>query len=83
MGFSQGAITSNKNNRNLQRKKSGFGLGKSGLTGKGFHGQKVPINKANMEKIARRSLLVEIVFYSLALGLALAGVYYWLGNCLN
>ncbi len=78
MGFSQGAITSNKNNRNLQRKQSSFGLGKSGLTGKGFHGKKVPINEVAMEKIARRSLFIEIMFYVMAVGLTLAGVCYLL-----
>lgn len=79
MGFSQGAINSNKNNRNLQRKKSGFGLSKNGLAGKGFYGQKAPINEVNMEKIARRSLLIEVVFYTIALVLSLVGVYFWVG----
>ncbi len=79
MGFSLGAIKSNKNNRNLQRKQSDFGLGKSGLTGKGFFGQKAPIDEINMQKIAQRSLLIEIVFYVVVFAIAFAGVYFWVG----
>ncbi len=74
MGFSLGAILSNKNNRNLQRKQSG--LRKSGLTGKGFSGQKAPIDEVNMQKIARRSLLIEVIFYVMVLIVALGLVYY-------
>lgn len=76
MGFSQGAITSNKNNRNLQRKQNAFGLGKSGLSGKVFQGEKAPINEARMRKIAGRSLLIEVMFYLVLLIIALGLVYY-------
>lgn len=79
MGVSQGAILSNKNNRNLQRKKNGFGLGKNGLTGKRFSGQKASINEEKMQKIARRSLWIEVVFYAIIVGLVFAGVYWWVG----
>ncbi len=77
MGFSLGAILSNKKNRNLQRKQNSFG--KSGLTGKGFSGQKAPVDEINMQKIARRSLWIEIVFYGIIIGLVFAGVYFWVG----
>ncbi len=79
MGFSQGAINSNKNNRNLQRKQSGFGLSKIGLNGKGFHGQKAPINEVKMQEIARRSLLIEVVFYAIILCSVFGGLYFWIG----
>ena len=77
MGFSLGAILSNKNNRNLQRKQSG--LGKNGLIGKGFSGQKAPVDEVKMEKIANRSLWVEIAFYTIILCIVFAGVYFWVG----
>lgn len=76
MGFSQGAITSNKNNRNLQRKQNAFSLGRSGLMGKGFYGEKAPVNEVKMRKIARRSLWVEIMFYVVTLIFAFGLVYY-------
>jgi len=76
MGFSQGAITSNKNNRNLQRKQNSFGLAKIGLQGKGFFGKKAPINEARMQKIASRSRLIEIIFYGAVLIFAFGLVYY-------
>ena len=79
MGVSQGAILSNKNNRNLQRKKNGFGLGKKRLTGERFSGPKAPVDEVNMQKIARRSLLIEIVFYGVVFCFAFAGVYWWVG----
>jgi len=76
MGFSQGAITSNKNNRNLQRKQNVFGLAKKGLKGKGFIGKKTPIDKVRMQKITSRSNLIEVIFYGAVLIFALGLVYY-------
>jgi len=76
MGFSQGAITSNKNNRNLQRKQSSFGLGKNGLNGQIFTGKKAPINESKMQKIEKRSQMIEAIFYATVLMFALGFVYY-------
>ncbi len=76
MGFSQGAIISNKNNRNLQRKQNSFGLAKNGLKGQVFTGEKEPINEARMQKIASRSHLIEVIFYVIVLIVAFGLVYY-------
>ena len=76
MGFEESAISSIRGNRSLQRKQSAFYTTEAGFIGKQLLIKKVPVDEEKMQKIRRRSNLVEGLFFSVVLIFSLAFVYF-------
>ena len=77
MGFEESAISSIRGNRSLQRKQRAFYIPEAGCIGARVHIEKIPVDEQKMQQIARRSNLIEAVFYGSVLMIALGVSYYW------
>ena len=75
MGFEETAISSIRGNRNLQRKQSAFFQPEAGFIGKRLLIKKVPVDEEKMQKIKRKSNLIEALFFATVLIFSLAFVY--------
>ena len=76
MGFEESAISSIRGNRSLQRKQSAFYQPEEGFIGKRLLIKKVPVDEEKMQKIKRKSNLIEALFFATVLIFSLAFVYY-------
>ena len=77
MGFEEGAIASIKANRSLQRKKGAFYSPEAVYMGRQVLVEKAPVDESKMQQIARRSNLIEAVFYGFVLMAGVGMSYYW------
>ena len=76
MGFEESAISSIRGNRSLQRKQSAFYQPEAGIIGKRLLIKKVPVDEEKMQKIKRRSNLIEVLFMAVILVCSIVFFYY-------